>query len=155
MLAAQDEDRTYMTNGSEIGDFGGPISLSLSLSLSLALGASSRKRCQTRPLRSRARAPRGSLQSGGREGAWGPGVFDHARAQESVDARRECPTTSALTHFRERSRDSLLIADFCSCSSGSMHVLNTILFGVEVGIWVCGEYALDVHQATKHPSRGG
>jgi len=34
VLAAQDEDRTYMTNGSEIGDFGGPISLSLSLSLS-------------------------------------------------------------------------------------------------------------------------
>jgi len=55
-------------------------------------------------------------------------VFDHARAQESEDARRECPTTSALTHFRERSRDSLLIADFCSCSSGSMHVLKTMLF---------------------------
>ena len=55
-------------------------------------------------------------------------LFDHARAQESVDARRECPTTSALTHFRERSRDSLLIADFCSCSSGSMHVLKTMLF---------------------------
>ena len=55
-------------------------------------------------------------------------MFDHARAQESEDARRECPTTSALTHFRERSRDSLLIADFCSCSSGSMHVLKTMLF---------------------------
>ena len=68
-----------------------------------------------------------------------------------MDARRECPTTSALTHFRERSRDSLLIADFCSCSSGSMHVLNTILFGVEVGIWVCGEYALEL-LFTRRPS---
>ena len=54
-------------------------------------------------------------------------MFDHARAQESEDARRECPTTSALTHFRERSRVSLSIADFCTCSSGSMHVLNTML----------------------------
>ena len=71
----------------------------------------------------------------------GPGAFDHARAQESVDARRECPTTSALTHFRERSRVSLLIADFCTCSSGSMHVLNTMLQrerGVLGGVLLAG-----------------
>ena len=71
----------------------------------------------------------------------GPGAFDHARALESVDARRECPTTSALTHFRERSRVSLLIADFCTCSSGSMHVLNTMLQrerGVLGGVLLAG-----------------
>ena len=34
--------------------------------------------------------------------------------------------TSALTHFRERSLESLLIADFCSCSSGSMHDRKTM-----------------------------
>ena len=75
----------------------------------------------------------------------GPGAIDHARAQESVDARRECPTTSALTHFRERSRVSLSIADFCTCSSGSMHVRNTMLLvwqrergGVLSGVLVRG-----------------
>ena len=47
-------------------------------------------------------------------------------AQQSADANTECAMTSALTHFRERSRDSLLMADVCSTSSGSTHVLNTM-----------------------------
>ena len=69
-------------------------------------------------------------------------MFDHARAQESEDARRECPTTSALTHFRERSRDSWLIADFCRCSSGSMHALKTMWNEIQAYVFSMGDLLL-------------
>lgn len=89
------------------------------------------KRFQACPEGAKGKLADGRLLSsswlGGRH-VWGPGVFDHARAQQSEDAITECAMTSALTHFRERSRNSLLMADFCSSSSGSTHVLNTMRF---------------------------